>query len=112
MPLAKIFHFKFIFPISCFLQATTKEDTVADPCAQLGLVQVVVATEAPHTAEVPKAVDSKVEAAAVAVVVVTEVECNFSSKPWHFSPTNSPTNSSSFLNQTSSQTEQKKCSRR
>ena len=57
---------------------------MADPCAQLGLVQVVVATEAPHTAEVPKAVDSKVEAAAVAVVAVTEVECNFSSKPLAF----------------------------
>ena len=99
MPLAKIFHFKFIFPISCFLQATTKEDTVADPCAQLELVQVVVATEVPHTEEVPKAADSKAEA--VAVVAVTGVECNFSSKPWHFSATNSSTNSSSFLNQTS-----------
>jgi hypothetical protein len=59
---------------------------VVDPCAQLGLGQLVD-TEQLHTEVVPLAVVSKVEVVVVVVVVVTGEECNFDDskrKPSHF----------------------------
>ena len=67
---------------------------MVDPCAQLGLAQLV-ATEPPHTEEVQLA-DSKAEVAAGAVV--TGVECNiYRRKHWHFPARKSPRNASSFF---------------